>query len=46
MASGGFSSQEAASLKAEGALGLIQKPYRLTELKHRIRAVLAGRSGF
>jgi two-component system cell cycle sensor histidine kinase/response regulator CckA len=46
MASGGFSSQEAASLKAEGALGLIHKPYRLTDLEHRIRAVLAGRSGF
>jgi DNA-binding response OmpR family regulator len=46
MASGFFSSQEAASLKKEGALGLIHKPYRLTDLEHRIQAVLAGRSGF
>jgi two-component system cell cycle sensor histidine kinase/response regulator CckA len=46
MASGFFSSQEAASLKKEGALGLISKPYRLTDLEHRIQAVLAGQSGF
>jgi two-component system cell cycle sensor histidine kinase/response regulator CckA len=46
MASGGFSSQEAASLKAEGALGLIQKPHRLTDLEHRIRSVLAGQTKF
>jgi DNA-binding response OmpR family regulator len=46
VASGFFSSQEAANLKKEGALGLIYKPYRLTDLEHRIQAVLAGRSGF
>ena len=46
VASGFFSSQEAASLKKEGALGLIYKPYRLTDLEHRIQAVLAGRSEF
>jgi two-component system cell cycle sensor histidine kinase/response regulator CckA len=46
MASGFFSSQEAASLKRQGALGLINKPYRLTDLESRIRAALAGRSGF
>ena len=46
VASGFLSSQDMTSLKAEGALGLIHKPYRLTDLRHRIRAVLAGRSGF
>lgn len=46
MASGFFSSQDAASLKKEGALGLVNKPYRLTDLVHRIQEVLAGRSGF
>jgi DNA-binding response OmpR family regulator len=46
MASGFLSSQEAATLKDEGALGLIHKPYRLTDLEHRIQAVLKGRSGF
>lgn len=46
MASGFFSSQEAANLKQEGALGLIHKPYRLPDLDLRIRAVLSGRSGF
>jgi CheY-like chemotaxis protein len=46
MASGFFSSRDLASLKAEGALGMIHKPYRLTDLRHRIQAVLAGRSGF
>ena len=46
VASGFLSSQDMASLKAEGALGLINKPYRLTDLQHRIKAVLAGRSGF
>ncbi len=46
VASGFFSSQEAASLKEEGALGLIYKPYRLMDLEHRIQEVLAGRSGF
>jgi two-component system cell cycle sensor histidine kinase/response regulator CckA len=46
MASGFFSLQEAATLKDEGALGLINKPYRLTDLDRRIQAVLQGRSGF
>jgi CheY-like chemotaxis protein len=46
MASGFFSSQEAANLKQEGALGLINKPYRLPDLQRRIQAALAGRSGF
>jgi CheY-like chemotaxis protein len=40
MASGFFSLQEAATLKDEGALGLIYKPYRLTDLERRIQAVL------
>jgi len=43
MASGFFSFQEAAALKDEGALGLIFKPYRLTDLDRRIQAVLKGR---
>ena len=46
MASGFLSSQDMASLKQEGALGLINKPYRLKDLQHRIKAVLGGRSGF
>ena len=46
VASGFVSAQDKASLKKEGALGLINKPYRLTDLQHRIKAVLAGRSGF
>jgi DNA-binding response OmpR family regulator len=46
MASGFFSFQEAATLKDEGAMGLIYKPYRLTDLERRIQAVLKGRSGF
>lgn len=46
MTSGFFSLQEAATLKAEGALGLINKPYRLIDLERRIQAVLKGRSGF
>ncbi|MDO9531751.1 MAG: response regulator [Deltaproteobacteria bacterium] len=46
VASGFLSSQEMASLKQEGASGMINKPYRLTELQHRIKAVLGGRSGF
>jgi DNA-binding response OmpR family regulator len=46
VASGFLSSQDMAGLKEEGALGLINKPYRLTELQHRIKAVLGGRSGF
>jgi two-component system, cell cycle sensor histidine kinase and response regulator CckA len=45
MASGFLSSQDMASLKQEGALGLIHKPYRLTDLRNRIKAVLRGRSG-
>ncbi len=46
VASGFFSFQEAATLKDEGAMGLINKPYRLTDLEHRIQAVLKGQSGF
>jgi two-component system, cell cycle sensor histidine kinase and response regulator CckA len=46
VASGFLSSQDMASLKAEGALGLIHKPYRLMELQSRIKAALGGRSGF
>lgn len=46
VASGFLSTQDMASLKAEGALGLISKPYRLGDLQHRIKAVLSGRSGF
>jgi two-component system, cell cycle sensor histidine kinase and response regulator CckA len=46
VASGFFSSKETARLKAEGAQGLIHKPYRLADLEYRILAVLAGRSGF
>ena len=39
VASGSISSQDLDCLKAEGALGLIHK-------QHRIKAVLAGHSGF
>jgi two-component system, cell cycle sensor histidine kinase and response regulator CckA len=46
VASGFLSSQDMASLKAEGALGLIHKPFRLADLQDRIMAVLRGRSGF
>jgi CheY-like chemotaxis protein len=46
VASGFLSSQDLASLKQEGALGMINKPYRLTDLQHRIKAVLGGQSGF
>jgi two-component system cell cycle sensor histidine kinase/response regulator CckA len=46
VASGFLSNQDMAGLKEEGALGLINKPYRLTDLQHRIKAVLGGRSGF
>jgi two-component system, cell cycle sensor histidine kinase and response regulator CckA len=46
VASGSFSVKDMADLKAEGAQGLIHKPYRLTELQRRIQAVLAGQSGF
>jgi two-component system, cell cycle sensor histidine kinase and response regulator CckA len=42
MASGFLSWQEAATLKDEGALGLIYKPFRLTDLKHRIQSALKG----
>lgn len=45
VASGFISTQEAARLKEQGALGLIQKPYRLNELARRIRAALAARPG-
>jgi CheY-like chemotaxis protein len=43
VASGFVSSREAARLKEQGALDLILKPYRLTELANRIRAMLAAR---
>jgi CheY-like chemotaxis protein len=46
VASGFLSSQDMASLKEERAMGLINKPYRLIELQHRIKAVLGGQSGF
>jgi two-component system cell cycle sensor histidine kinase/response regulator CckA len=46
MMSGFLSSRDMAKLKQEGALGLINKPYRVTELQSRIKAVLGGRSGF
>jgi two-component system cell cycle sensor histidine kinase/response regulator CckA len=46
MASGFFSFQEAATLKDEGALGLIYKPFRVTDLEHRIQSALKGLSGF
>lgn len=46
VASGFFSLKDMASLMEEGALGLINKPYRLTDLQCRIQSVLAGRSGF
>jgi two-component system cell cycle sensor histidine kinase/response regulator CckA len=42
MASGFLSWQEAATLKDEGALGLIYKPFRLTDLEHRIQLALKG----
>jgi len=40
MTSGYFSSEEVARLKASGAAGLIDKPFRLKELAARIREVL------
>jgi two-component system, cell cycle sensor histidine kinase and response regulator CckA len=46
VASGFLSSQDMASLKKEGASGMINKPYRLQDLQHRIKAVLGGGSGF
>jgi two-component system, cell cycle sensor histidine kinase and response regulator CckA len=46
VASGFLSSQDMADLKKEGASGMINKPYRLKDLQHRIKAVLGGRSGF
>lgn len=46
MASAFIPFQEVATLKDEGALGLIYKPYRLSDLERRIQAVLKGRSGF
>jgi two-component system cell cycle sensor histidine kinase/response regulator CckA len=46
VASGFLSSQDMASIKKEGASGMINKPYRLQDLQHRIKAVLGGRSGF
>jgi two-component system, cell cycle sensor histidine kinase and response regulator CckA len=46
VASGFLSSRDMASLKREGAMGLINKPYRLADLQHRIKAVLGGQLGF
>jgi two-component system, cell cycle sensor histidine kinase and response regulator CckA len=46
VASGFLSNRDMDTLKAEGALGLIHKPYRLTDLQRRIKAVLGGQSGF
>jgi two-component system, cell cycle sensor histidine kinase and response regulator CckA len=46
VASGFFSSKDVASLMEEGALGLINKPYRLTDLQRRIQSALGGWSGF
>jgi two-component system, cell cycle sensor histidine kinase and response regulator CckA len=46
VASGFLSSQDMANIKQEGASGMINKPYRLQDLQHRIKAVLGGRSGF
>lgn len=43
MASGFLSQQEVAALKDEGALGLINKPFRLIDLDRHIQAVLKGR---
>ena len=46
MASGFFSSQDVVRLKEAGALGLINKPYRLAELESRLKKVLAGGTAF
>jgi len=46
MASGFFSSQDVARLKAEGARGVIYKPFRLAELQGQIHQVLSGLAGF
>ncbi len=45
MASGFFTTEDAARLQASGAAGFIFKPYRLRELKERIAAILAGSPG-
>jgi two-component system cell cycle sensor histidine kinase/response regulator CckA len=42
VASGYFAPQEAARLQTGGALGLINKPYRVGELESRIEQALAG----
>jgi two-component system cell cycle sensor histidine kinase/response regulator CckA len=42
MASGFIAPQEVARLKDGGALGLINKPYRVGELERRIEQALAG----
>ena len=42
VASGFLAPKEAARLKKGGALGLINKPYRVTELERRIEQALAG----
>jgi len=42
VASGFLAPKEAARLKKGGAVGLINKPYRVTELERRIEQALAG----
>jgi two-component system cell cycle sensor histidine kinase/response regulator CckA len=42
MASGFFPAREAARLRKEGALGFINKPYRVAELESRIEEALRG----
>jgi two-component system cell cycle sensor histidine kinase/response regulator CckA len=42
VASGFLAPKEAARLKKGGAMGLINKPYRMTELERRIEQALAG----
>jgi len=42
VASGFLAPQEVARLKKGGAIGLINKPYRVTELERRIEQALAG----
>ena len=42
VASGFLAPKEAARLKKGGAMGLINKPYRVTELERRIEQALAG----
>ena len=46
LASGFLASQEVAHLKAQGASGLIYKPFRIRELEAQIQRILAGQPGF